>query len=473
MTNSTPLCVDLDGSLIRSDMLHESSIIFAKNKPWHVAAIPGWLLRGKAYLKRKIAAVADVDVQLLPYNGELLDWLKTERASGRKLVLCTASDAKYAEAVATHLDIFDDVMASDGETNLSADTKAAALVARFGAKGFDYVGNSSADLAVWAQANRSIVVGNKSLSDKAARVSTVERHISPPKPASVKTWMRALRLHQWLKNLLVFLPLLGAHRWLDSTAIVDVFLAFASFSLCASAVYLLNDLLDLESDRQHPRKKSRPFAAGTLSIPSGILASVALFTIAFCIAAILGQNFLLWLLAYATLTTTYSFLLKQFPLVDCLSLAGLYTLRIIAGGSAIDQPISFWLLAFSLFLFSSLAFIKRYAELLSVIQSGKKSAHGRGYIAGDLQLLQSIGLASGFSAILVMALYLNSSEVAELYSHPQMLWLTMPILLFWITWMWLKASRDQMHDDPVVFAIEDRASLTAGALFIGVMWLAS
>lgn len=468
-----PLCVDLDGSLIRSDMLHESSIIFAKNKPWHVAAIPGWLLRGKAHLKQKIAAVADVDVQLLPYNDELLDWLKTERANGRKLILCTASDVKYAQAVASHLDLFDEVIASDGETNLSAGNKAAALVARFGAKGFDYVGNSSADMAVWAEANRSIVVGNKSLSDRAARVSTVDRHIVPTGPARTKIWMRALRLHQWLKNLLVFLPLLGAHRWLDSTAIVDALLAFASFSLCASAVYVLNDLLDLESDRRHPRKKSRPFAAGTLSIPAGIFASAGLFVTAFGIASILGQHFLLWLLAYAALTTTYSFLLKQFPLVDCLSLAGLYTLRIIAGGSAIDQPISFWLLAFSLFLFSSLAFIKRYAELLSVIKSGKNSAHGRGYIADDLQLLQSIGLASGFSATLVMALYLNSTEVAQLYSHPQILWLTMPVLLFWITWMWLKASRNQMHDDPVVFAIEDRASLIAGAIFIGVMWLAS
>lgn len=468
-----PLCVDLDGSLIRSDMLHESSIIFAKNKPWHVAALPGWLLRGKAYLKQRIAAVADVDVQLLPYNDELLDWLKAERANGRKLILCTASDAKYAHAVAAHLNVFDEVMASDGETNLSSGNKAAALVARFGAKGFDYVGNSSADLAVWAQANRSIVVGSKSLADRAAHVSTIGRHIAPAGPARAKIWMRALRLHQWLKNLLVFLPLLGAHRWLDSTAIVNTLLAFASFSLCASAVYLLNDLLDLESDRRHPRKKSRPFAAGTLSIPTGIFASAGLFITAFGIATLLGQHFLLWLLAYAALTTTYSFFLKQFPLVDCLSLAGLYTLRIIAGGSAIDQPISFWLLAFSLFLFSSLAFIKRYAELLSVIKSGKNSAHGRGYIAEDLPLLQSIGLASGFSATLVMALYLNSAEVAQLYSHPQLLWLTMPVLLFWITWMWLKASRNQMHDDPVVFAIEDRASLISGAIFIGVMWLAS
>jgi len=468
-----PLCVDLDGSLIRSDMLHESSIIFAKNKPWHVVAIPGWLLRGKAHLKQKIAAVADVDVQLLPYNDELLDWLKTERASGRKLILCTASDAKYAQAVAAHLELFDDVMASDGSTNLSAGNKAAALVARFGDKGFDYVGNSSADLAVWAQANRAIVVGDKHLSDKAAHVSIVERTIIPARAARAKIWMRALRVHQWLKNLLVFLPLLGAHRWLDSEAITNSALAFLSFSLCASAVYLLNDLLDLESDRRHPRKKSRPFAAGTLSIPSGIAVSAALFFGALCIAALLGQSFLFWLLAYAALTTTYSFLLKQFPLVDCLSLAALYTLRIIAGGSAIDQPLSFWLLAFSLFLFLSLAFIKRYAELLSGIKAGKNSAHGRGYIADDLQLLQSIGLASGFSATLVMALYLNSAEVAHLYHHPQILWLTMPVLLFWTSWMWLKASRDQMHDDPVVFAIEDRASLIAGAIFIGVMWLAS
>ncbi|MFT3929012.1 MAG: UbiA family prenyltransferase [Spongiibacteraceae bacterium] len=313
MTVNIPLCVDLDGSLIRSDMLHESSITFAKNSPWHIAAIPGWLMRGKAHLKQKIAAAAEIDVQLLPYNNELLEWLKLERASGRKLILCTASDTKYAHAVAAHLEIFDEVMASNGTTNLSAGNKVAALVARFGEKGFDYVGNSSADLAVWAKANRSIVVGNKNILDKATRVSIVERHIAPTAVTYTRTWMRALRLHQWLKNLLVFLPLMGSHRWLDSSAIVDALLAFASFSLCASAVYVLNDLLDLESDRQHPRKKSRPFAAGTLSIPTGIIASATLFISAFCIATFLGQYFLMWLLVYAVLTTTYSFLLKQFP----------------------------------------------------------------------------------------------------------------------------------------------------------------
>jgi 4-hydroxybenzoate polyprenyltransferase len=472
VNNRPPLCVDLDGSLIYGDLLHETSLALAKKRPWCIPSFAGWLFRGKAHLKQRIAEHIDIDPALLPYNQDLLSWLREQRNTGRKLILCTASDQKYANAVAEHLGIFDEVMASDGNVNLSNANKQAALVSRFGDKGFDYVGNSSADIEVWSSAGQAIVVGNKGMAQRAARVSSVDQHFHGLKP-TLATWARALRLHQWLKNLLLFLPLLGSHRWLEPGALFQSLSGFLAFGLCASAVYLLNDLLDIESDRRHPRKRTRAFAAGELSVPSGIIASAILFLSALSIAVLLNEEFLAWLFTYAALTTTYSFFLKQFPLVDCLALAGLYTLRIVAGGAVISQPLSFWLLAFSLFLFLSLAFIKRYSELVAVVKAGKNSAHGRGYRAEDQQLLQSIGLASGFSSALVMALYLNSEQVLALYRHPQTLWFTMPVLLFWICWVWLKASRDEMHDDPVVFAVRDPASLVSGLIFIAVLWAAA
>jgi len=467
-----PLCVDLDGSLIRSDMLHDSSLAILKQHPLMIAGIPLWLARGKAYMKHRIADIVSMDAAVLPYNDELLDWLRSEKDKGRKLILATASNQKYADAVADHLGIFDEAIGSDAQTNLCSSNKASALTQRFGEKGFDYVGNSTTDLAVWKSAANAIVVGDDSLASEAANISHVEKHFSR-KAAGLKVWIKGLRLHQWLKNLLVFLPLVGAHRWNDLNAVLQVMLAFVSFGFSASAVYVLNDLLDLDSDRRHPRKKKRPFAAGLISAPIGLMVSAGLFVAGLLIAGTLGTDFLLWIIAYLILTTSYSFKLKQFPLVDCLALAGLYTIRIVGGGAAINQEISFWLLAFSLFLFLSLAFIKRFSELVSVIKAGKASAHGRGYHTADQQLLQSIGLASGFSSALVMALYLNSNEVLALYRHPKLLWFTMPVLLFWICWVWLKASRDEMHDDPVVFAVRDPASLVAGTVFMFVMWAAA
>lgn len=467
-----PLCVDLDGSLIHCDILHDSSLAMLKQHPFDVVAIPIWLMRSKAHMKQEIAERVSIDVATLPYNTELMNWLRSEKAKGRKLVLATASNKKYADEIADHLGIFDEVLGSDGETNLSANSKASRLVARFGVKGFDYIGNSTKDLAVWEVAKNAIVVGSESLAARVAQVSNVEQRFSA-KRAGLKGWIKGLRLHQWLKNLLVFLPLVGAHRWSDIGALSQVFLAFVAFGFSASAVYLLNDLLDVDSDRLHPRKRNRPFAAGIISAPLGLAVLLALLVAGLSLATTLGSAFLSWMIGYLVLTTGYSFKLKQFPLIDCLALAGLYTIRIVAGGAAISQSISFWLLAFSLFLFLSLAFIKRYSELIIMIKAGAGSAHGRGYIASDQQLLQSIGLASGFSSALVMALYLNSADVRALYSHPQLLWLTMPILLFWVCWVWLKASRDEMHDDPVVFAVRDPTSLIAGMLFIAVIWFAS
>ncbi len=468
MADQPILCVDLDGSLIRTDLLHESTLLLAKQHPLGLLAVPGWLAQGKAAMKTRIAERVAPDPALLPYNEDVLTWLREQRAQGRRLALCTASDQRYARAVAEHLQLFDEVIASDGKTNLSSHRKERALVERFGVRGYDYVGNARADLAVWRSARHAIVVGGARMQAEAAQQTTVERSFEPPR-AGLRIWLKGLRLHQWLKNVLLFLPLFGAHRWNDLPAWEAVIAAFVAFGLCASAVYVINDLFDLESDRQHPRKRLRAFASGAISIPTGLAVGACLLVAAFALAWQVNLGFVLWLLAYVVLTKAYTFVFKSVALIDCLALAGLYTLRIVAGGAAIAQPVSFWLLAFSLFLFLSLAFVKRYAELVLMLASGKAEAKGRAYLAEDRQLLQSFGVAAGFASALVLALYLNSDVVLKLYGHPDRLWFTLPVLLFWISWVWLRASRGQMHDDPVIFAVRDRSSLIAGAVFVAAI----
>jgi 4-hydroxybenzoate polyprenyltransferase/phosphoglycolate phosphatase-like HAD superfamily hydrolase len=471
MIDSTALCVDLDGSLIRTDLLHEATLLLIKHSPVQLLAIPFWLARGKAALKAHIADRVSPEASLLPYNEALLAWLQEQRSAGRRLVLCTASDRRYAQKVADYLGIFDLVIASDGQKNNSAANKAAALMEQFGEGAYDYVGNSSADLPVWKGARRAIVVGDDGMRAAAARVTNVER-VFALDPAGPRAWLKGLRLHQWLKNVLLVLPLLGAHRWGDAPALLQVLGAFFAFGMCASAVYVINDLFDLESDRQHLRKRLRPFASGRISIPQGFAVAIVLLALAFILAAAVSLAFFEWLLVYLVLTKAYTFFLKSIPLLDCLTLAGLYTLRVVAGGAAAAQPVSFWLLAFCLFLFLSLAFVKRYSELVAMAARGKMSAHGRGYVAEDRQLLQSFGVSAGFASALVLALYLNSEAVLQLYTHPDRLWFTLPALLFWISWMWLLASRGQMHDDPVIFAVRNRVSLLAGVVFLAVIWLA-
>jgi 4-hydroxybenzoate polyprenyltransferase/phosphoserine phosphatase len=472
-SESVPLVVDLDGTLLRTDLLHESTLKLLRGGPHLVLALPFWLASGKAQLKHRIAERVSIDVASLPYDAAVLDWIREQRKAGRKVVLCTASDAKFAEEVAAHLDVFDDVLASDGTSNLSSHRKAAALVSKYGERGFDYAGNSQADLPVWARARRAVVVAAPAGVAHAARHQTeVEREFHRDSGGMLH-WFKALRLHQWLKNLLLFLPLLGAHQLLNLPLLSDALLAFVSFGLCASSVYVLNDLMDLESDRRHPRKRKRPFAAGHLSPLAGAAVSGVLLLGAIAVALLVRPAFVVWLGVYFALTLAYTFWLKRKILLDVLSLAGLYTLRIIAGGAAVGVAASFWLLAFSLFLFLSLAFVKRYSELKVMLEQGQDEAHGRGYRTDDLELIQMLGIVAGFSAVLVMALYINGETVLQLYRHPEAMWLTVPILLYWISRMWVKAHRGDMHDDPVLYAVRDRVSLVCGGLFLGVLWLAT
>jgi len=468
-----PLVVDLDGTLIRCDLLQESTLQLLRGGPYLALALPWWLRAGKASLKRRIADRVSLDVTSLPYNDQFVDWIRVEHARGRRIVLCTASDQTYAQGVAAHLGLFDEVIASDGQTNMSARNKASMLTQRYGERGFDYAGNSSDDLHVWQKARRAILVdATASVRSQAHDRFTVEREFERP-TAGLRAWLRAIRLHQWLKNLLVFVPLAGAHRIFDLELLAEAGVAFLALGLCASFVYIVNDLMDLESDRRHPRKRARPFAAGQLSPLAGMAIGTALLVGAFGLAVTVNSVFVGWLIAYLVVTIAYTLVLKQVALLDCLALGALYTLRIVAGWSAIQLPASFWLLVFSLFFFLSLAFLKRYSELLLMRQHGRDDAHGRGYTTPDASLIQTMGVASGFAAVMLMALYINGDTVLRLYSHPQALWLTIPILLYWISRMWMLAHRSIMDDDPVLFAVRDSTSWLCGLLFAAVMWAAT
>ena len=465
--NPRPLCVDLDGTLLRSDLLYESFLRMLARRPWLLFLLPLWLLRGKAHLKQCLAREGVGDPALLPYDTRVLELL--QQSSHRQRVLCTASDTSLVEPIARHLGLFDAVYCSDGQRNLAGSRKAALLVERFGERGFDYVANARVDVAIWKHAHSSCVVnGGKGVARAAASCSQLVAHW-PHQGGGVRAWLKAARVHQWLKNLLVFVPLLASHRFLEPDTVLQAALAFVAFGLCASGVYLFNDLLDLDSDRQHPRKRNRPFAYGRLELRSGLLATPALTSAGFLLAWYVAPAFLLVLTAYFVLTLAYSLRLKQVVMVDVVMLAALYTIRIVGGAAAIDVTLSFWLLTFSMFIFLSLAMLKRYTELQLTAASGKLKPSGRGYHVDDVGLVQTLGTASGLVSVLVLCLYINAPESQSLYTNPVFLWLLCPVLLYWICRAWLLAHRGEMHDDPVVFAVKDPGSLVTvlvGALAV-------
>lgn len=471
---SRPLVVDLDGTLIRSDILIESGFAYLKAAPQRFYEPLLWLARGgKPGLKAGLADATNVDVAVLPYDATVLQWLKGERDAGRSLVLATASHERYARAISAHLGIFDRTFATNGSINLSAHNKRDMLVAEYGEKGFDYAGNSHDDIAVWQSADRAYVVNPSNGVERAARkIGNVERVIESRPPAA-RTWAKSLRLHQWLKNLLIFLPLLAGHKLSSPELTLAALLAFLTFGLCASSVYLLNDLLDLEDDRHHPVKRKRPLASGALPLTWGLALFPVLLVGAFATAWIfLPWQFSAALFGYYALTLAYSMFLKRQVMVDVVVLAMLYTMRIIAGTAAVDAQLTFWLLAFSMFIFLSLALVKRYAELHSMKARGLVKTRGRGYVASDLSLISSLGTSSGYLAVLVLALYIQDAKTAGMYRHPQVIWLACPLLLYWVSRTWIIAHRGLMHDDPIVFAARDRVSLVVVMLCGLIFWAA-
>jgi len=454
-----PLVVDLDGTLINSDVLFESFLAMLARKPWLLFLLPFWLLRGRAFFKASIALHSEINAALLPYNVEFLAWLREQKQAGRRLILATASNSKFALQVAEHLQLFDDVLASDDQNNLKGTSKAQSVVELLGSSDYSYAGNAAPDLKVWSQSAAAVIVGPQAGSlQKQVPAQCVVEKVFESKPAGLKVYIKAIRLHQWVKNVLVFAPLIAGHSFNKDSILLGL-AAFFAFGLCASSVYLVNDMLDLESDRAHPTKRNRPLASGKLPILNGLLLAPLLLVAAFVIAVQLPVWFVATLAFYLFMTTAYSFSLKRVAMLDVVLLAGLYTLRIIGGAFAADIVPSFWLLAFSMFVFLSLAIIKRYTELLTMKQQNKTGkARGRGYEVDDLSLLAALGGSAGYSSVLVLALYLNSDAVRVLYEHSSRLWVLCPLFLLWISRMWMTAHRGNMDDDPIVFALKDRGS---------------
>ncbi|TAK91066.1 MAG: UbiA family prenyltransferase [Burkholderiaceae bacterium] len=455
-SDNVPLFVDLDGTLIKSDLLVESTFALIKQSPTAFLSMPGWLIQGKARLKRELAQRTTIDVTGLPLQESFVAYLR-EQARVRPVYLATASDIIHAQRVADHLGFFAGVLASNGANNLKGNNKLQEILKVSNGGPFDYAADAVADLPIWAKARRAILVNPAvGVRRAASKIASVE-HVFNDRPVTWRTWMRALRVHQWAKNSLLAVPLLTAHLFTPA-AVATTLIAFAAFGLVASATYLLNDLLDLAADRHHPRKRLRPFAAGNLTLPAGVLALIVFLAGGLALAAALSSQFLLVLLVYLGLTLAYSLCFKTYMLLDVLLLAALYTVRIIAGASAIQVPLSSWLLAFSMFLFLSLALVKRSAELLSLKQVARDAATGRDYQVTDYGMLSAMGIAAGYVAVLVLALFVDSTAGQGHYMHPRLLWLLCPAMLYWISRVWMKTARGEMHDDPIVFSLRDRAS---------------
>ncbi|WP_186405470.1 UbiA family prenyltransferase [Candidatus Accumulibacter aalborgensis] len=468
-----PLCVDLDGTLIRTDLAGECLLLLGKRRPLELLRLMKKLLRGKTALKLALADRVSCDPGTLPYNNDVLKMLQAARAQGRRTVLVSASPRPWVETVAAHLGLFDDILATeDTVTNLAGSSKADRLVERYGEQGFDYAGNAQVDLHVWRHARKAIVVTPaRGVLDR-ARSQAVIAAVFDDRPSAWWTWLRAMRIYQWAKNLLVFVPFLAAHAWANPTVVMQACVAFLVFGLTASSVYLLNDLVDLDADRRHPRKKQRPFAAGMLPVAQGVVATVLLLAGSVLLAALLPPMFSAALAIYYAVALAYTFYFKRVVLADVMILAGLYSVRLIAGAAAVTISLSFWLLAFSVFLFMSLALVKRYTELLVQRDAGFLGAQGRGYHIDDFPLLQTMGVVSGYASVLLLALYINSETGKALYSRIEFIWFLCILLLFWISRVWLLAHRGQMHDDPLVFFFKDRSSQAIAAIAVLAMVLA-
>jgi 4-hydroxybenzoate polyprenyltransferase len=462
-----PLAVDLDGTLFRTNLLLECVLRLVKQKPWLLALVPFWLVRGRAYLKRRVFESVHLDYRLLPANQSLVDWLQEEKARGRRLILATAANQQLAEQSVAHLGLFDEVIGSDEKNNLKGSAKAAALSATC-AEGFAYAGNSSADHAVWKFAKEAIVVdasaGVKAEAEKSGKVTKVFARTAN----AGGSLLRAMRPYQWVKNILIFVPAFTSHEGIRWPILRESLIAFVAFSLCASGTYIVNDLLDLEEDRAHASKKFRPFASGEISIGFGIFAAVVCLAGGIALAAAAGRAVPLLIALYIVAALAYSMRIKRVLLLDVLTLALLYTMRVIVGHVATQIPFSVWLLSFAFFLFLSLAFCKRAGELFKLMKRQDKGRDvtipGRGYRSADLPIISTAGMCSGFLSSLVFALYINSDAVTLLYRHPAFLWGILPLLLYYIVRIWIVCGRGELDDDPILYTAK-----SASTYFIAVL----
>jgi 4-hydroxybenzoate polyprenyltransferase/phosphoserine phosphatase len=464
-----PLVVDLDGTLVRTDLLVEAAFAHLGAAPLRCFGLLRAALRGRAALKARIAAVTDLGVTELPYDEDVLSLIRQAKRDGRPVFLASASHERYVGKVANHLGLFDGWFGSSHDINLTAGAKALRLAEAFGRQSFDYVGNDRADLPVWVVARRRIAV--RASASVRARLQAVDREATflPNTSDRFPAWLRLLRVHQWSKNLLVLVPLLTGH-WFTRTAFAQSAGAFFAFSLAASSIYIFNDLVDIEADRRHPTKRQRPLAAGTLPIVSAVLVAPLLLSMAMALAFWVSALFGGVLCLYVALSTAYTFSIKRKIMVDVIALAALYTLRVLGGSAAIGAMPSEWILGFSMFIFTTMALIKRYVELATRMDAGLPDPSNRNYRKSDLSVIAALAAGAGFNAVTVFAIYISSDAARHLYRHPLTLWLICPVLMYWLARALIVAHRRAMHDDPIVFALRDRNSLLAFGL-IGLIML--
>ena len=456
------LFVDLDGTLIKSDLLFECLVPIIKNYFYAIFLAPFWLLKGKAYLKDKFSDLVSINPEILPYNNNVLEFIKKEKENGKKIILATASNHKLAKTISDYLGIFDDVIASSKEENLKGKNKLNKIKSYIENndvnKEFSYIGDSEADVKIFKETANPVVVGNKVVFNSVKSNNENTIFLDSENNFTLKKFFRMIRTYQWVKNFLIFLPLILAHKFFDVNLLFKALVAFFSFSFLASSVYIINDIMDVESDRMHPTKKNRPIASGSVKMSSALKIAFLFMPLSFVISIFLGKEFLLVLLTYFITTSLYSFYLKKIMLIDVLILSLLYTVRIFAGGTALSIYLSPWLFMFSMFFFFSLACAKRYSELYAVRNNLQGEIKGRGYQGTDLEQIQIFGSSSGYMAVLIFALYIQSDVSMKLYKTPSFFWALCPIMLYWISRVWLLSHRGQMTQDPIIFALKDRVS---------------
>ncbi|MCS5637105.1 MAG: UbiA family prenyltransferase [Myxococcota bacterium] len=466
-----PLVTDLDGTLIEGDLLWEGIIAILAEQPWRLLLLPFWLLGGRAHLKARVAESYTPNPALLPYKAEAVDYCRSARAAGRDVILASASPRQWVEPVAAHLGLFTTVLASGPDRNLKGREKLKALQDEIGTASFTYMGDSKADAPLWEAAEEAIGSGPSSSAAAILRAHPNAMALqADARPSRARAAIRVLRPRQWTKNLLVFIPLILAHQLQEMAKLGDVAISFVLFSAVASAGYIFNDLLDLQSDRNHANKRNRPIASGDLPVPHAflLLAGVLIATI-LAVSAWAPPLVGLMLAIYVVATFSYSLYLKQVLLVDVILLAGLYTHRILTGGVAARVEVSPWLLAFSAFFFLSLAFVKRYLELRRGKDDGSPAPGRRAYAATDVDLVESMGLICGFISIVVLCLFISGSEVTRLYAAPGLLWLMCPVMFYWIARIWFLARRGEVDEDPVLFATRDPKSYLAGLAVLAII----
>lgn len=462
MADPTPLVLDLDGTLIRTDSLIEQAVAFVRRKPLSVFKLFGWVLAGRVTLKERLAVAVPLDPALLPINEDVVALAEQEAAKGRKVVLATASHADTAKLFLTRFPFISEILATESGVNLKGKTKAEALVKRF-PEGFDYAGDSSADVEVWKRARNGITVGaSASTVSKAKKATNILQVI--PRPRVLKAFIKCLRPHQWAKNVLVVVPAILSGRIIDPTTILPLALAFFALSLTASATYVFNDIWDLQDDRQHWSKRKRPFASGTLPLPVGIAGALVCFAAGLALAFMAGLAVLQWVLVYVAVTMTYSLWLKRKVIHDAFTLASLFTLRLVVGMVAVAAVPSPWLFVFAMFFFTSLAFAKRHTEIARVIEKGGDWVNGRGYRASDLPLVLASGIASSIAAVVIMVLYIiEDAHQQSFIKNGDWLWALPPLIFLISSRIWVVCQRGDLDDDPVVFVVKDRVCLTYAA----------